>query len=88
MDLVIEKDEHAAEVFEGQMGSAVHHLVEALGISDEVARLLTEGGMGDLATLATGVDMEDIAEVLGGDMTVAAEIYQKAKAHSSAPQAE
>jgi N utilization substance protein A len=30
MDLVIEKDEHAAEVFEGQMGSAVHHLMEAL----------------------------------------------------------
>ncbi len=28
MDLIIEKDEHASEVFEGQMGSAAQHLVE------------------------------------------------------------
>ena len=88
MDLVIDKDEHAAEVFEGQMGSAVHHLVEALDITDEVARQLTEGGMGDLVTLATGVDVEDIAEVLGGDLATATDIYNKAKAHASAPRAE
>ncbi len=85
MDLVIEKDEHAAEVFEGQMGSAVHHLVDALGITADVARLLTQGGMGDLKTLATGVDVSDIAEVLGGDDALAQQIFDKAAAHASSP---
>jgi N utilization substance protein A len=88
MDLVIEKDEHAAEVFEGQMGSAVHHLMEALEISEDVARQLTQGGMGDLKTLATGVDVDDIAEVLGGDSDLARQIFEKATAHASTPQAE
>ncbi len=85
MDLVIEKDEHAAEVFEGQMGSAVHHLVDALGITADVARQLTQGGMGDLKTLATGVDVGDIAEVLGGDSALAQQIFDKAAAHASSP---
>ena len=88
MDLVIEKDEHAAEVFEGQMGSAVHHLVDALGITADVARLLTQGGMGDLKTLATGVDVSDIAEVLDGDTTLAQQIFDKAAAHASSPSKE
>lgn len=83
MDLVIEKDQHATEVFEGQMGSAVHHLVDALGITEETARLLTQGGMGDLATLTSGVDVADIADVLGGDSALAEQIFEKAKAHAS-----
>jgi N utilization substance protein A len=83
MDLIIEKDQHAAEVFEGQMGSAVHHLVDALGITEETARQLTEGGMGDLATLASGVDVDDITEVLGGDRGLAEQIFEKAKAHAA-----
>ncbi len=85
MDLIIEKDEHASEVFEGQMGSAVHHLVDALGISEDVARKLTQGGMGDLNTLATGVEVSDIAEVLDGDTGLAQQIFDKAAAHASAP---
>lgn len=88
MDLVIEKDEHAAEVFEGQMGSAVHHLVDALGITENVARQLTQGGMGDLKTLATGVDVSDIAEVLDGDHDLAQQIFDKAAAHASSPSKE
>ena len=88
MDLVIEKDEHAAEVFEGQMGSAVHHLVDALGITEDVARQLTQGGMGDLKTLATGVDVSDIAEVLDGDHDLAQQIFDKAAAHASSPSKE
>ncbi|MCX6839568.1 MAG: transcription termination/antitermination protein NusA, partial [Verrucomicrobia bacterium] len=83
MDLIIEKDQHAAEVFEGQMGSAVHHLVDALGITEETARLLTQGGMGDLATLTSGVDVADIADVLGGDTALAEQIFEKAQAHAS-----
>jgi len=85
MDLIIEKDEHASEVFEGQMGSAVHHLVDALAISADVARKLTQGGMGDLNTLATGVEVSDIAEVLDGDTDLAQQIFDKAAAHASAP---
>jgi transcription termination/antitermination protein NusA len=85
MDLIIEKDEHASEVFEGQMGSAVHHLVDALGISEDVARKLTQGGMGDLNTLATGVEVSDIAEVLDGDTGLAQQIFDKAAAQASAP---
>ncbi|MBB5031942.1 transcription termination factor NusA [Prosthecobacter vanneervenii] len=85
MDLIIEKDEHASEVFEGQMGSAVHHLVDALGISEDVALKLTQGGMGDLNTLATGVEVSDIAEVLDGDTGLAQQIFDKAAAHASAP---
>jgi N utilization substance protein A len=88
MDLVIEKDEHAAEVFEGQMGSAVHHLVDALGITEDVARQLTQGGMGDLKTLATGVDVADIAEVLDGNEALAQQIFDKAAAHASSPSKE
>jgi N utilization substance protein A len=83
MDLIIEKDQHAAEVFEGQMGSAVHHLVDALGITEETARLLTQGGMGDLNTLTSGVDVADIADVLGGDTALAEQIFEKAQAHAS-----
>ncbi len=85
MDLIIEKDEHASEVFEGQMGSAAHQLQDALGITTEVARQLTQGGMGDIRTLATGVDIDDVAEVLGGDRELAEQILAKAQTTVSAP---
>ncbi len=88
MDLVIEKDEHAAEVFAGQIGSAVHHLVDALGVSEAVAHQLTQGGMGDLSTLVSGVDVDDIAGVLDGNLELAAQILAKAQAHASAPAAQ
>ncbi len=85
MDLVIEKDEHAAEVFEGQMGSAVRQLQDALGITSEVARQLTDGGMGDIRTLAQGVDIDDVTEVLGGDRALAEQILAKAQSNVPSP---
>lgn len=85
MDLIIEKDEHAAEVFEGQMGSAAQQLVDALGISADVARQLINGGMGDFRTLATGVDVDDVTEVLGGDRGLAEQILAKAQTNVQAP---
>jgi N utilization substance protein A len=83
MDLVIEKDEHASEVFEAQMGSAAHVLVEALGIDAEVAKKLVQGGLGDLRMIAEDVEVSDVAEAIGGDADLAAQIVEKARAQAA-----
>jgi N utilization substance protein A len=80
MDLIIEKDEHATEVFEGQMGTAVHAIQDALGIDEETARILTENGLGDLKTFEYA-SAEDIAEMLGGNLELATQIIERSKAH-------
>ncbi len=82
MDLIIERDQHAAEVFEGQMGGAAHTLAGTLGISEEVARKLVQGGLGDVSMLAQ-VEASDIAEVIE-DEALAAQILEKALALSGA----
>jgi len=87
MDLIIEKDEHAEQVFEGQMGSAVKHLVDALGVSADTARLLAQNGMADLAMFAYA-DVEDVAEMLGGDRALAEQILAKAQTNAPAPSGE
>ncbi|MBL9180974.1 MAG: transcription termination/antitermination protein NusA [Verrucomicrobiaceae bacterium] len=87
MDLIIEKDEHAEQVFEGQMGSAVQHLVDALGVSADTARLLAQNGMADLAMFAYA-DVEDVAEMLGGDRALAEQILAKAQTNAPAPSGE
>lgn len=79
MDLVIEKDEHASEVFEAQMGSAAGVLVTSLGVSEEVAKKLVQGGLGDLRMFAE-VDADDVATTLDGDAELAAQIIEKARA--------
>jgi hypothetical protein len=53
--------------------------MDALGITEETARLLTQGGMGDLATLTSGVDVADIADVLGGDTALARADFRKSQ---------
>jgi N utilization substance protein A len=80
MDLIIEKDEHAAEVFEGQMGSAVHALAAILGIDEATARTLTGAGLVDVRVF-DDVSAEDVAEIIGGDMELASQIIERAKAH-------
>jgi len=87
MDLIIEKDEHAEQVFEGQMGSAVQHLVDALGVSADTARLLAQNGMADLAMFAYA-DAEDVAEMLGGDRALAEQILAKAQTNAPVPSGE
>ncbi|GAA5146782.1 MAG: transcription termination factor NusA [Verrucomicrobiota bacterium] len=74
MELSIERDEHAAEVFEGQMDTAAHELERALGINLETARKLANGGLGALETLLQ-VDVEDIADALGGDQQLAQQVH-------------
>ncbi|MBX7210844.1 MAG: transcription termination factor NusA [Verrucomicrobiaceae bacterium] len=78
MDLVIEKDEHAAEVFEGQMGGAAKTLVDALGLSEEVARKLVQNGLIDVSMFSQ-VDADDLAEMLDGDRALAEQIVEKAQ---------
>jgi transcription termination/antitermination protein NusA len=79
MELIIEKDEHASEVFEGQMGSAKHALQEALGIDAATAETLTQGGLGDVKTFEYA-SVEDIADILGGNTELAIQISERAKA--------
>lgn len=74
MELSIERDEHAAEVFEGQLDTAAHDLERALGINLDTARKLANGGMGDLQMLLQA-DVEDIAEVLGDDDQLASQVH-------------
>jgi transcription termination/antitermination protein NusA len=81
MELNIDRDVTAEQAFAAQIGSAASHLVDALEIDDATATLLTNGGLGDLRNFA-GVDIEDIAEVLGGDSALAKHIYDKAQARN------
>ncbi len=80
MELIIEKDEHAAEVFEGQVDTAAHELESKLGINLETARKLTQGGMGDLQLLLQS-EVDDITEALQGDRTLAEQIFDRIKAY-------
>lgn len=86
MDLIIEKDEHAQQLFEGQMGGVAQALVDQLGVSEEIARKLVEGGLPDIAGFAQA-DAGDIAEMIGGDEALAKEIYSKAQAVLAASEA-
>lgn len=79
MDLIIEKDEHAAEVFEGQMGGATHGLQDAFGIDEATALKLVNGGFPD-ASMVVQADVEYLTEVLGGDSALAEQIFAKAQA--------
>jgi transcription termination/antitermination protein NusA len=79
MDLVIEKDEHAAEVFEGQLGGAAKALIDALSITPDVARTLIQNGLMDISMFSQ-VDADDLAEMLAGDRELAEQIVEKAGA--------
>jgi N utilization substance protein A len=78
-DLVIEKDERAEKAFEGHMGASVKEIVEAFGVSAEVARKLVDGGLVELSYFADASE-EDIAGMLDGDAALAKQIVEKARA--------
>jgi len=81
MELSIERDEHASEIFEGQMDTAAHELEKALGINLDTARKLANGGLGDLKELAR-VDVEDITDVFGGDRLLAEQVHARIQAYT------
>ena len=78
MDLVIEKDETAAEVFAAQLGGAASVLMKNFEIDAATAEMLVKGGLGDLRSY-DGVGEEDIAEIVG-NAEVAARIFAKLQA--------
>ncbi len=78
MDLVIEKDETAAEVFAAQIGGAASVLMKNFDIDAVTAEKLVTGGLGDLRSYE-GVGEDDIAEIVG-DPEVAARIFAKLQA--------
>ncbi len=81
MELNIERDEHAAEVFEGQMDTAAHDLENALGINLDTARKLIQGGLGDLGMLMQ-VELEDITDALQGDAQLAAQVFERMQSYT------
>lgn len=83
MDLIIEKDEHEAEVFEGQLGGAAKVLVDGLGITVEVARKLVQNGLMDVSMFSQ-VDADDLTEMLDGDRALAEQIIVKAQSVAGA----
>lgn len=81
MELNIERDEHAAEVFEGQMDTAAHDLENALGINLDTARKLIQGGLGDLGMLMQ-VELEDITDALQGDAQLATQVFERIQSYT------
>ena len=81
MELNIERDEHAAEVFEGQIDTAAHDLESALGINLDTARKLIQGGLGDLGMLMQ-VDLEDITDALQGDSQLATQVFERIQSYT------
>jgi N utilization substance protein A len=83
MELQIERDEHAAEVFEGQMDHAAHDLEKALGINLDTARKLINGGLGDRMMLLQS-ELEDLVDALGGDEILAKQVYERIQSYTPA----
>lgn len=79
MDLVIEKDETAAEVFAAQIGGAASVLMKSFEIDAATAELLVKGGLGDLRSY-DGVGEDDLMEIVGNP-EVAARIFAKLQSH-------
>jgi N utilization substance protein A len=81
MELQIERDEHAEEVFEGQMDHAAQDLVKTLGLNLETARKLVMGGMGDLQVLRQ-VDVDDVIDALAGDDQLARQVFERIQSYT------
>jgi N utilization substance protein A len=78
-DIQVEKDESAHEAFEARVEAAAGALAAPLGLDDEQALKLVRGGITSLEMLATSVDAEDIADIVGVSEDEAALILEKAK---------
>jgi len=78
-DIQVEKDESAHEAFEARVEAAAGALAEPLGLDERQALKLVRGGITSLEMLATSVDAEDIAEIVGVSQEEAVLILTKAK---------
>jgi N utilization substance protein A len=79
-ELDISEDRTAAQVFEQQMAGAAQQLASALGVTEEEAKILADGGMNSLEVIVTA-EATDIAELLPCDLERAETILQAAKQH-------
>ncbi|MGB3117782.1 MAG: transcription termination factor NusA [Verrucomicrobiales bacterium] len=79
-DVQVERDESAHEAFEARVASVVTQFSKVLGIDKETAECLIRGGLNSLEMLASDVDAGDVAEILGVDEAVGADIIAKARA--------
>jgi transcription termination/antitermination protein NusA len=84
-ELNIDKDTTSEEKFAAAMDNAAHVLMDALNVTEEVANKLVDNGLADLRTISDGVEVSDIADILGGDSALAGQILATAKAKSNAP---
>jgi N utilization substance protein A len=90
MQLIIDKDETAAEVFAAQVGGAAHTIAVALGIDEGLASRLVNGGFPELS-MYSGASAEDFGDALRGDdeltpadAELATLVFTKAQALNSA----
>ena len=78
-DINIEEDKSAEDLFKIKKKGAAETFAEALKITPEVAEKLVAVGMNNVETIATGSAPQDIADVLGIDLTEATAIHEAAR---------
>ncbi|MEI7864413.1 MAG: transcription termination factor NusA [Chthoniobacterales bacterium] len=84
----IEKDATKEQAFENQVSSATESFKTQLGLEEETAAKLVQGGILSPADLvAGGVEVDDLVGMIGVDEARAAEILARAKALDSKPEA-
>jgi len=83
----IEKDATKEQAFENQVSSATESFKSQLGLEEETAAKLVQGGILSPADLvAGGVEVDDLVGMIGVDEARAAEILARAKALDSKPE--
>ena len=83
----IEKDATKEQAFESQVSSATESFKSQLGLEEETAAKLVQGGILSPADLvAGGVEVDDLVGMIGVDEARAAEILARAKALDSKPE--
>lgn len=82
-DVDIQEDKTAEQVLETQKAQAAHSMAEALGLSEEEAQKLAEGGMNSIEVILMA-DASDIAGVLGCDAEKGEKILEAAKTAGNA----
>lgn len=82
-DVDIQEDKTAEQVLETQKAQAAHSMAEALGLSEEEAQKLAEGGMNSIEVILMA-DASDIAGVLGCDAEKGEKILEAAKSAGNA----
>ncbi len=81
MDINIEKDESAKEVFTSKKHTVASTMALALKISEEQANQLVNAGMTSVEVVASGCEPQDIANLTGVDLETATAIQARALEH-------